>query len=361
MAAAEIFVYIGTYTKTSSEGIYVYRLDPSTGALEYSSKAAGQVEPSFLAIDPDQRYLYAVNEINQFEGEQSGAVSAFSIDPATGALTFLNQRSSRGTGPCHLSVDQTGRYVLVANYAGGSASILPIENDGQLGEASDFVQHEGSSATERQQGPHAHSITPDASNRFAFVADLGLDKVLIYRLDQEAGKLKPGDPSWVQVQAGAGPRHFDFHPNGRYAYLINELDNTFTAFAYDQARGALTQLQTISTLPDDFDGTSYCADVHVAPSGKFVYGSNRGHDSIVICAIDENTGRLTVVGHESGQIANPRNFAIDPTAKFLFVANQDTDTVVSFHIDQQTGELEATGLVTEVPMPVCLKMITVSA
>ena len=355
----EILVYVGTYTKTTSKGIYRYRLDVSSGALEYLGVASGHEEPSFLAIDPEQRFLYAVNETDSYQGESSGAVSAFAIAPASGGeLTFLNKQPSRGAGPCHLSVDASGRYVLVANYSGGSVAMLPIQGDGSLGPACDFVQHlGGSGATERQHRPHGHSITPSPDNRFAFAADLGLDQILVYQLDLEEGRLRSSAPPFVQLQPGAGPRHFAFHPKGRYAYGINEIDNTFSAFNFDAERGALEEFQVVSTLPADFAGTSHTADVHVHPSGKFLYGSNRGHESIVICAIDEASGRLTAVGHEPTQGEQPRNFAIDPTGTLLFAANMKTENIVSYWIDQETGSLDPTGLVTEVPTPVCLKMI----
>ncbi len=354
----EILVYIGTYTGGKSEGIYVYRMDPASGALEFSSMATGVDNPSYLDFDPQRRYLYAVNEAEEFSGKPGGAVSAFSIDPATGKLTYLNQQPSHGGLPCHLSVDQTRKYLLVANYLGGSLCVLPILADGQLGEATDyFVQHEGSSVDPgRQGGPHAHSITLDPANRYAFAADLGLDKIMIYQLDLTQGKLRPNDEPWAQVHAGAGPRHFAFHPSLRYAYIINELDSTMSAFHYDDTNGTLREIQSLSTLPDDFEGTNYPADVHVSPSGKFLYGSNRGHDSIVIYSIDEDTGRLTYVGCEPTQGKNPRNFAIDPTGTLLLAANQDTDNVVTFRIDQETGRLMGTGNVAEVPTPVCLKM-----
>jgi 6-phosphogluconolactonase len=354
----KLHVYIGTYTRGKSEGIYLYYMDKSTGSLEFASVAGGIENPAFLAIHPQQIYLYAVNEVGQFAGKPGGAVSAFAIDSETGELTLLNQQSSQGPGPCHLSVDHTGQYVLVANYSGGSVSVLPINSDGKLGEATDFVQHEGSSVNpRRQEKPHAHSIMVDESNRYAFVPDLGMDKIMIYRLNLTEGKLEPNDEPWAKVKAGAGPRHFDFHPNGKYAYVINELDNTLIAFAYDAARGSLREIQTISTLREDFSGTSYCADVHVSPSGKFVYGSNRGHDSIAIFGIDEDTGRLTCAGYEPTQGKMPRNFAIDPTGAFLLAANQDSDNVVVFRIDRQTGSLKSTGSMIEVPKPVCVKMI----
>ena len=358
----EIRVYVGTYTSGGSEGIYLYRMDPSTGALERGRTVARDIaNPSFVALDPQGRTLYSVEEMGYSDGEPSGAVSAFSIDPETGDLTYLNRQPSGGDGPCHLSVDGTGRYVLVANYGSGNASMLPVLEGGGLGEATGFVQHEGGSVLERQAGPHAHSINLDPGNRYAFVADLGLDKVMIYRLDLDRGKLIPGDEPWAEVQAGAGPRHFDFHPNGRYAYLINEIGNTMTAFAYDEARGALREVQTASTLPEAFSGTSYTADVHVAPSGKFVYGSNRGHDSIAIFGIDEGTGRMTPLGCEPTQGQSPRNFGIDPTGTFLLAANQETGNVVTFRMDQGTGALVPTGHVTEIPAPVCLEMIAIAS
>ena len=358
--AEQMLVYVGTYTRGESEGIYVYRLALPSGALEPVSTASGNDNPAFLTFGPQQRYLYAVSEIGEFEGQPSGAVSAFAISPGTGELAHLNQQPTGGAGPCHLTVDQTGRSLLVANYDGGSVTVLPIGDDGRLGEATDFVQHEGSSVNpERQAEPHAHSITLDPANRYAFAADLGLDQVVIYQFDSAEGKLKPNDPAWAQVKPGAGPRHFAFHPSRRYAYVIDELDNTITAFTYDETRGALEHIHAVGTLPDGFGETSYCADIHVSPSGRFVYGSNRGHDSIVIFAIDEQTGRLTYVDHEPTQGQTPRNFAIDPTGSFLLAANQDSNNIVTFRIDQETGKLASTGHVAEVPTPVCLKMMSI--
>lgn len=364
--AKHYLMYVGTYTQTNSpaehrdEGIFVFRFDAGTGALERLSSAGGALNPSFLALHPKGRFLYAVGEIAGYQGQESGAVHAYARDPATGALTHLNGQSSVGTGPCHLSVEATGRYVLAANYGSGSVLTLPIRADGSLGEASDFVQHQGASVNpQRQERPHAHSIMVSPDNRFAFAPDLGLDQVLCYRLDLERGKLVSNDPPGVQVAPGAGPRHFDFHPNGRWAYLINEIGNTLSAYAYDAARGALTLLNTVPTLPAGFSGTSHTADVHVHPLGRFVYGSNRGHDSIAICAIDQGTGQVSVVGQESTQGKSPRNFAIDPTGTFLLAANQSTGNIVVFRIDAQSGCLSSTGHSAQVPAPVCLKLIPV--
>ena len=365
----ELLVYVGTYTlpihfgsgfvlEGKGEGIYVYRMDQASGALEFGSKMTGVANPSFLALDPGRRFLYAVNELKTFEGKATGTVSAFSVDSETGEVGFLNRKMTHGTDPCYVVVDKTGRHVLVANYMSGSVCVLPVQEDGSLGEATDFIQHHGSSIDpERQEGPHAHSVVLDEVNRYAFVPDLGLDKIMIYRFDSIRGKLEPNDEPWVKVRAGAGPRHFAFHPDGRYAYLINELDSTLVAFAYDEENGTLREIQTVLTLPRDFVGASTCADVHVSPSGRFVYGSNRGHNSIVIFRIDQRTGELTYVGHESTRGETPRNFAIDPTGRFLLVANQDTDTIVMFRIDQQTGRLSPTGYFTKVPTPVCVKTV----
>jgi 6-phosphogluconolactonase len=359
--ADTILVYVGTYMFRKSEGIYVFQLDPFTGALKPSSEAKGIKNPSFLAIEPQQKYLYAVNETADFEGKPSGAVSAFSIVQETGELLLLNSKPSLGLHPCYVCVDKTGKFVLVANYSSGNVSVLPVKRDGSLGDTVDIVQHHGSGVDpKRQEGPHAHSVTLDEANRYAFVADLGLDKIMVYRFDSNLGKLTPNDEPWIKIHSSAGPRHFAFHNNGKYAYLINELDSTISVFNYNAEHGTLKEVQTVPALPKDFSGTSHCADIHIAPSGKFLYGSNRGHDSIVIYAINEATGKLTYVGHEPTQGKTPRNFTIDLAGNFLLAANQDTDTIVPFKINQQTGQLTATGKVTKVSMPVCLKMMRIS-
>ena len=244
----------------------------------------------------------------------------------------------------------------MANYSSGSVAVLPVMKDGRLVEASDAVQHEGASVNaSRQKAPHAHSITLDPANRYAFAADLGTDKVMIYRLDAARGKLIPNKPPWACTKPGAGPRHFAFHPSGKYAYVINELDSTMMAFTYDGSRGSLTEIQIAPTLPEGWEGTNYCADVHVHPGGRFLYGSNRGHDSIVIYAIDPSTGRLALRGHGPTLGKAPRNFAIDPTGTFLLAANQDSDNIVVFRIDPATGLLSPTGHELKLPKPVCIK------
>jgi 6-phosphogluconolactonase len=354
----ELIVYVGTYTSAKSQGIYIFRMDLATGALTPAGVATGVKNPSFLAIHPNRKFLYSVSEIADLEGKRTGGVTAFAIDSSSGKLDMLNAQPSEGAGPCHLVVDRTGKTVLVANYGGGSVAALPIGDDGRLGKAASAIQHTGSSVNKkRQESPHAHSINVDPGNRFAVAADLGLDKLLVYRLDAATAKLTPNDPPAASVAPGAGPRHFAFHPNGKFAYVINEIHCTVTAFAYDGQRGALQEIQTITTLPHEVREGYSTAEVVVHPSGKFLYGSNRGHHSIAIFAIDAETGKLTAVAHEPTQGKTPRNFAIDPTGQFLLAENQDSDTIVVFRIDAKTGELKATGHVAEVPTPVCVRFL----
>lgn len=351
-------VYIGTYTRGESQGIYRSVLCASEGTLSEPQLAAETANPSFLAIHANRRYLYAVGEAGMFEGRPEGGVMAFAIDPKSGMLARLNAQSSKGRGPCHLIVDGAGRNVLVANYGGGSVAVLPIDPDGRLRPASAFVQHEGSSVDPRRQSaPHAHSINLDAANRFAFVADLGLDQVLIYRFSSETGTLRPHDPPLAKVAPGAGPRHFAFHPSGRFAYVINELNCTVTAFAYDADKGRLHTLHSVSTLPADFEGSNTTAEIVVHPSGRFLYGSNRGHNSLAGFRIDQETGRLTPIGHTPTGGETPRNFALDPLGRFVLAQNQTSDSVVVFRIDPESGALAPTGSSIAVPAPVCIRMI----
>jgi 6-phosphogluconolactonase len=346
----DLLLYAGTYTSGKSEGIYIYRMDQMTGELRRAGSAKSE-NPSFLAIDTARRYLYAVNE------KPEGTVSAFRIDRQTGELSLLNQQSSAGADPCHLTVDSRGKSVLVANYTSGSLAVLPIQRGGVIGEAIDVKQHEGSGPREQQKGPHAHCIKLDRPNRYAFAADLGIDKLMIYRFNAGAGKLEAAKQSSAFLHAGAGPRHFTLHPNGKYLYVINELDSSLTTFKYSAVQGTLTAFETVSTLPRDFSGLSFCADIHVSKSGRFLYGSNRGHNSIVVFAIDPRSGRLNLVEHVSTEGKWPRNFTIDPTGKFLLVANQHTDNVVVFRIDAQTGRLTPAGQGAEIPTPACLQFL----
>lgn len=352
-----MLVFFGTYTRGPQEGIYVYRLNAGTGALEPTGWTAPAQNPSFLAIHPSRRTLYAVNELAGAT-DRAGGLSAFALEPETGKLSFLNQQPVHGNGPCYVSVDSTGHYAFVANYSSGSLSVLPIRADGTLGEVRQVVQHEGSSVDpKRQQGPHAHSILPDPENRFVLACDLGLDKVMVYRLDLEAGQLVPNEPPSASVPPGAGARHLAFHPNRRFVYVVNEMGSSVTVFAWDGRAGTLTPLQTLSTLPEGFAGSNTGADIHVEPSGRFLYASNRGHDSIAIFSIDAPTGILTALGHQptGGQV--PRNFGIDPTGTFLLAANQATDDVFVFRIQRETGSLVATGYVANVPKPVCVRFL----
>jgi len=355
----ELLVYVGTYTSGKSEGIYLYRLNLTSGELKHVATTKGVKDPSFLALDPGRRYLYAVNEVEEFAGKKTGALSAFAVDQRTGELSLLNQQPSLGGAPCYVVVDQTGRFVLVANYVGGNVAVLPTNSDGSLGEATDVKQDLGSSINvERQEGPHAHCIVLDPANRFAYACDLGADKIMIFRFDERRGKLIPNTMPSVQAKPGAGPRHLTFHPGGKYAYVINELHATITAFAHDQIRGDLKEVQTIPTLPADFTGANTSADIHVSPDGRFLYCSNRGHDSIAAFMIEPWNGKLTFIAHESTGGKTPRNFAIDPTGAFLLVANQNSDNIVTFRRDMKTGRLSRTGQVVEVPSPVCLKFTT---
>lgn len=352
--AANYFTYVGTYTGPKSKGIHLFKLDTATGVLTPQGLAAEITNPTFMAVHPNQRFLYSISEIG---GAKGGGVTAFAIDPATGKLAQLNQQSSGGNGPCHLSVDKTGKCVLVANYGGGSIAALPVKADGSLAEAATFIQHTGSSVNpQRQKGPHAHWIDVDTANRFAFSCDLGLDKILSYRLDPAKGTLTPNDPPHTATAPGAGPRHLAFHPNGQYAFVINEMGNTMSVYRYDAKAGRLAEIQSLPTLPPDFSGNSSTAEVEVHPSGKFVYGSNRGHDSIVVYAVDQTTGKLTLVQHQSSLGKSPRNFAVDPTGAWLIAGNQSSGNLVVFKIDAATGKLAETGQNFEVP-GVCVKFV----
>jgi 6-phosphogluconolactonase len=356
--AKPYWVYVGTYTSAKSQGIYLLEFDAATGSLTSKGLAGASTNPSFLSIHPSQKYLYAVGEVDDFGGKKAGAVTAFAIDSKTGMLTQLNQQTSGGAGPCYLTVDRAGKNTLVANYGGGSVEVVPIQDDGRLGQPTTFIQHSGSVALpKRQGGPHAHSINLDAANRFAVAADLGLDKLFVYKFDGAKGTLTPNDPPSASVAPGSGPRHFAFHPDGHHAYVINEISLTVTAFDYDPDRGVLKEIQTISTVPNGPQQGFSTAEVQVHPSGKFLYGSNRGHNSIAIFTIEPGSGKLTAVGHQPTGGRTPRNFAIDPTGNYLLAENQGSDSIVVFRIDLQSGRLEPTGQTVQVPSPVCVKMI----
>ena len=355
-SGSKYIAYVGTYTGPNSRGIYAFRFDASTGELRSLGLMAESTNPSFLAVDPKGRFLYAANEISNYESQKSGGISALATDRQTGKLVFLNEVPSRGQGPCYVTLDKTGRYVLVANYDGGSVAVFPVGPDGRLGAASAFVQHTGHGVNpQRQEGPHAHAIELSPDNRFAIAADLGLDELLIYRLDPSRGTLTPNNPPFATVEPGAGPRHLAFLPDGKFLYVINEMQSSITAFSYDA--GALRNLGTVSTLPKEFKGNNDAAEIAAHPTGKFLYGSNRGHDSIAVFSIDPAAGTLTPVEYASTRGKTPRNFAIDPTGSYLLVANQDSNSVVGFRIDAKTGRLTPTGQVLEFPSPVCIAFV----
>jgi len=357
----ELPFFVGTYTRgTDSEGIYQCRLNTKTGEIRQVGVTKGVDNPSFLAIHPSGRFLYCVNEVGDFRGEASGAVSAFAISPDDAGLHLLNQQSSGGAAPCHIVIDRTGRHVLVANYSGGSVASIPIGSDGQLGMITSLMRHQGASVDpNRQKGPHAHSINVDADNRFAVAADLGLDKLLVYQFDAANGTLAANATPGIAIKPGSGPRHFAFHPQGGFGYVVNEMALTVTALAYNSQRGVFSTLQTIATVPDDADRTGLStAEIRVHPTGKFLYASNRGHDSIAVFRIEPESGQLALVEIEPTQGKTPRNFCLDPTGTFLLAENQSSGTIVVFRIDQASGALMATGHSVAIPAPVCIRMFS---
>jgi 6-phosphogluconolactonase len=359
--AREYFVYFGTYTGAASKGIYAYRFQPAAGKLTPLGLAAETSNPSFLAVHPSGRFLFAANEHETGDGPgKNNSVSAFAIDPKTGALSFLNKVSSRGEGPCHVSIDKTGKTLFVANYGSGSVAALPILPDGRLGEATGFDQHQGTSVDAvRQTGPHAHFIAPSPDNRFVLTADLGLDQVIVYRFDPAKGTLGRNAPPFARIRAGSGPRHLAFHPNAKYVYVNSEMASTVSAFAWDASRGGLQELQTISTLPTGFAGASSTAEIQIDRAGRFLYVSNRGHDSIAIFSIDEPTGKLALVGHAATNGQTPRYFTLDPTGDFLFAANQNSNSVVVFRVDGRTGRITPAQTVSDISQPVCAAFVPV--
>lgn len=353
IAPKEFYLLVGTYTSGKSEGIYVYKFNSETGNYQAISIAKGLKNPAFLAISPNQKYVYSVGEFNN-----GGAVYAFEFDKTKGVLNQLSTQSANGSGPCHVAVDKTGKWVIVGNYGAGSLSVLPVESNGGVGTAIQTIQHEGKGVNEtRQEKPHVHSINIAPNNVDVFVPDLGIDKIVTYQLDNTTGKLTAGNPLFTKVQDGTGPRHFTFHPNKKFAYVIQELSGEITGFHYQ--KGGLKAFQTISTLPAEYTGGKSCADIHISPDGKFLYGSNRIHDSIAIYAIDPKTGKLTYITNQGVLGKKPRNFIIDPTGKFVLIANQDSDNITIFERDPIKGTLTSTGKEISVPNPVCLKMMNV--
>ena len=357
--ADERLVYVGTYTGKGSEGIYAYRFDPATGETSSLGLVAPTENPSFLAVDPNGRFLYAVNELDTFHNEPTGAVSVFAIDRQSGKLKELQQVSSLGGGPAHVSLDQSARYLLVANYNGGSVAVFPIGKDGRLGRHTAFVQNAGSSVDpERQAGPHAHFIQVTPDNRFAITADLGLDMLLVHRFDPKTGSLTPGSPGLAAVDPGAGPRHVAFALSGKFVYVVNELASTVTVFAYKSGPGTLHRIQTIPALPKNFAGKNTAAEIVVDGKGRFLYVSNRGHDSIALFSIDPDTGNLKSLEWVPSGGKTPRNFAIDPTGQWLFAANEDSNTINLLRIDQRSGRLTPVNRSLTVVSPVCVRFVS---
>jgi 6-phosphogluconolactonase len=355
-AAADMnpLVFFGTYTGAKSRGVYVSRFDVVRGKLTAPRLAAEMRNPSFLVVHPNGEYLYAVGEVGDFGAEKNGVVVSFRIDRATGQLSRLNEQPSGGSEPCHLAIDPSAARVLVANYGSGSIAAFPVKDRGELGAQSCVVQHRGSSANpQRQEGPHAHFITPDPAKRFALVCDLGLDQVLLYRLDKKSMNLTANEPPFASLKPGSGPRHLVFHPNGRYVYVINEMASSVTVFGYDAQAGRLSEVETVSTLPNTVKGENSCAEVQIHPSGKFLYGSNRGHNSLARFAVDPKTGKLTFLDCQPSGGKTPRHFAIDPSGRWLLSENQDSDNVLVFRIDAADGRLQPTGESIEVGAPVC--------
>ena len=352
--AGESLVYFGTATGAHSQGIYVSRFDDSSGILSAPELAAEVRNPMFLAVAPGNRFLYATGEMEGADGKRAGAVNAFARDAQTGRLTWINRQSSGGSGPCHLAVDATGQSLLVANYGSGSIAALPVRTDGSLGEAATLLVRSGSGPNpKRQAGPHAHFILPSPDNRFTLDCDLGLDKVFISHLDPAAARLTAADPPFVALAPGSGPRHLTFSRDGRFVYVINELGGTISVFSYAATNAALAAVQTISTLPKDFATNNTAAEIVLHPNGRFLYGSNRGHDSIAVFAVDTATGRLALVEHASTLGRTPRHFALDPSGRWLLAENQGSDSVVVFAVDGDTGKLKPTGQVQPLGSPTC--------
>jgi len=351
-------VYVGTYTDKGSKGIYAFRFDPGSGESESVGLVAETQNPSFLAVGRDSTFLYAVNEIDDFGAVKTGAISIFAIDRETAKLTPLQQVSSAGAGPAHVSLDQTGHFVLVANYDSGNIAVFPVEKDGRLGSRTAFVQHAGSSVNkDRQSGPHAHEIQTSNDNQFVLTADLGLDELLVYHFDAKTGSLTPNSPPAVRVSPGSGPRHFAIAPSGKAIYLVNELSSTIDVYSYDSGR--LYELQTISTLPQGFKGENTTAEIAVDSAGRFLYVSNRGDDSIAVFAIDPHDGKLSFIERVRTGGKTPRHFALDPTGRWLFAANQDSNNINILQVNPDKGRLTATSHTLEVNSPVCVVFVPV--
>jgi 6-phosphogluconolactonase len=362
-------LYIGTYTEPikfgtgkilegRGEGIYLFELDRNTGNLYHNDTMTGLRNPSYLSISPDKKFLFSVNELKDHGGTKGGQISSFSIDRSHHRLGLISQQPSHGEDPCFITTDPSGNYVFVANFMSGSVAVFPVDSEGVLREASDVIQHQGSSIhAVRQSGPHAHSVSYISENDFVLVPDLGIDKVLVYKFERATGKLLPRKELAVDTQAGSGPRHLAVHPSRKFVYLVNELDSTILALSYNTSTGKMIPFQTESMLPKDFTGDSTSSDIRLTPLGEFLYSTNRGHDSIVGYKVNPHTGALSYAGHTPSKGQTPRNFAIDTEGNILIAANQDSNTIVTFWINKKTGHLIPTGYSAEVPTPVCVKVL----
>ncbi|MEX0647376.1 MAG: lactonase family protein [Balneolaceae bacterium] len=351
-------VYVGTFDDRGSEGLYVFEFDRETGQMNHIQTVSDRRGPNFQAIHPGGEYLYSVSGEAFSERTENGTISAYLVDPETGMLQMINEQSVKGRGTAHVSIDPLGKFAYVSNYSEGNLSVFSINDNGSLDKAADVVQHEGSSINERRQNsPHVHSIIPSADGNFIYVSDLGTDQILIYEVNRTTGELSPADIPFVENTPGAGPRHFAIHPDGNFAYSAEELSSTVAVFSVDQNTGALEEIQRISMLPEDFEGNNSAADIHLSPDGRFLYASNRGHDSLVIYRVDANTGNLTLTGHEPTRGGHPRNFMMDQRGEYILVANRDNDNVVVFNRNMETGELSFSGEEINVPMAVCVTQL----
>ncbi|GGD46739.1 lactonase family protein [Paenibacillus nasutitermitis] len=354
MNGQTLYIFAGSYAESENSGLYVYRFDETTGKLSLAHEYTGLKNPTFLNVDPANRRLYAISEAADPQGNKTGEAAAFAIDPSTGALNLLNKAPTVNAPTCHIQRDPRDQYLIAASYHGGMIGLVALTADGQVGELVDVKQFEGSGPhPERQDQPHPHSSFFSPDGNYLFVQDLGLDRISSYTLDPAARTLELRQE--INLHPGAGPRHLAFRPDGRYAYVINEIDSTITAFTYEAKSGPLSMVETVSTLPDGFQGENSCAEIAVSEDGRFLYGSNRGHDSIVVYAINEETGRLTLVEHTDVQGAHPRHFALTPGGRYLIAANRDTNNIATFRVDRESGKLQYTGCSIEVSKPVCVQ------
>ncbi|MBD0381402.1 lactonase family protein [Paenibacillus sedimenti] len=359
MEENKLIAFVGSYANSDQSGLYACSYDTTTGSLELIDQVDGLQNPTFLALDEIGSRVYALSEGVDANGQRCGAAAAYTFEPSIGRLSLLNKENTVPATTCHITLDRTRQTIIVTSYHGGMIGLSPILADGRIGATADIRQHHGASILPVQDRPRAHSVTMDAANRFAIVCDLGLDRIFVYKLDVQASRFIPhGD---VQVAPGSGPRHFAFHPTSRFGYVINELGSTITAFSYDEEKGDLSEIQHVSTLPDAFEGENACADIHISPDGQFLYGSNRGHDSIAVWAIDEQSGKLTYVEHVSTLGGHPRNFAISPDGQYVLVANRDGNNIVTFARNAETGKLLPTGSELKVSKPVCIKFADFNA